>query len=237
MKPMKNLRPVDEKPLSPEEIIDGMENGSIVAAHGLRKHHYFIDNQGRIFSVLKEKPEQLIAKQDSSGQYVVPLFVDEYKKFHTSQLVLLTFRGPPEDETYEPIHIDGDGANDSIDNLVWGSVTEKVNIKSGNVTITSKIKKRLLERKQRQEESVQAKEKELITNAPDIRERDLIKLVIEMHEALKPFAQYHAFNDEEGVQDTEVIAYTINQHGKSQLTLGDLKKAKETFIKTKEFAA
>lgn len=73
----------------------------------------------RVISV----PEKILkATRNSQGYRIVRLYKDKKAKDHAvSRLVLLSFTGPPDDETIEACHKDGSRDNNILSNLRWGT--------------------------------------------------------------------------------------------------------------------
>lgn len=87
---------------------------------------YYVNRDGDVFSTWKGKMNKLSAYKDKSGYPGVRLFKEskEGKMFRVHRIVADTFLGHEPGKQID--HIDGDKANNNVDNLRW--VTQKENL-------------------------------------------------------------------------------------------------------------
>ena len=85
---------------------------------------YEISEAGAVRSLKRSKPQILKPQPMGAGYLSVFLCIDgKPKQLTVHSLVLLTFIGPrPEGQQIR--HLDGDKANNSLDNLTYGTLTE-----------------------------------------------------------------------------------------------------------------
>jgi hypothetical protein len=85
---------------------------------------YFVTRDGRVWSDHRAPGRWLAPKIGHGGYPLVQLYLGKTRRFvPTHRLVLLTFRGQPQPDQ-EARHLDGDPANNLLENLSWGTRLE-----------------------------------------------------------------------------------------------------------------
>ncbi len=86
---------------------------------------YFVTRDGRIFSLKSKKFRELHPTVfNKYGHKIIGLFNKKYYYLQVHRLILLCFRGKPKGDKCFCRHLDGDGANNNLKNIRWGTRKE-----------------------------------------------------------------------------------------------------------------
>lgn len=87
--------------------------------------HYQVSNHGRVKSLKRKKPMLLKLFQAHAGHLCVSLYKDgRLKQAFVHRLVLNAFVGPCPDEGLMCRHLNGDPADNRVENLAWGTAKQ-----------------------------------------------------------------------------------------------------------------
>lgn len=239
-------------PLEGNALLDAVRAGSVrrPPLEELAGWEYFVDCDGRVYSLNGEQPKLVSAKAGWGGlDWVTLMTRDGWKRFCVGELVAETFMAesrPGSSEEYTVVHRDGNPRNNAVSNLDWATrleahqqrqsaltprapsaVTAVVAVQSGTAAgagcrdgDTSMASTR---------ESTSQREMLALIERNQHTQHRLDALSVRFQrllEALTPFAQLaRAPELRLGHPDTTVLEVNRGRHDHSKLTVADFRRA------------